>query len=112
MERRTRSACCRSCSCGRAPPVRRKEDARRQAYNITNLETERFVFEAPISIKELPKLRIEVFSFRTLRKARLLGKAQVALNGLEDGDNEIMVPIKLDQVRTGEVCATIAMTPS
>ena len=72
---------------------------------------ERFVFEAPISIKELPKLRIEVFSFRTLRKARLLGKAQVALNGLEDGDNEITVPIKLDTVRTGEVCATIAMTP-
>ena len=70
------------------------------------------MFEAPISIKELPKLRIEVFSFRTLRKARLLGKAQVALNGLEDGDNEITVPIKLDTVRTGEVCATIAMTPS
>ena len=95
---------------------RRLSDVRRTrvAKHTSNpvWQRERFIFEAPISIKELPKLRIEMFSFRTLRKARLLGKAQVALNGLEDGDNEITVPIKLDTVKAGEVCATISMTPS
>ena len=35
----------------------------------------------------------------------------MALNGLEEGDNEITVPIKLDTVKAGEVCATISMTP-